>query len=161
MKKYLTVLSVATVIVTLDQLTKYILCQTLPLHQQTAVFQHFLHIIHVRNPGIAFGLLTHVGSRFKMPMLLLISGVAIVIVVFFISQIKEGSRLQLLCFSLVLGGAIGNLIDRFRFGEVIDFIYVHWYTAFYWPAFNVADSAISVGIILLAMDIIVDLRGKK
>jgi signal peptidase II len=160
-KKYLIVGIIAFSVIGLDQLTKYIICQTLPLHQQIAVSHDFFHIIHIRNPGIAFGLLTHVGSRFKIPMLIFISGVAVVILLFFLAQIKEESRLQLLCFSLVLGGATGNLIDRFRFGEVIDFIYVHWYTEFYWPAFNVADSAISVGIMLLALDILLGIKKGK
>ena len=161
-KKYLIVGIIAVSVIVLDQLTKYIICQTLPLHRQIAVSQDFFHIIHIRNPGIAFGLFTHAGSRFKIPMLIFISGVAVFILVFFLAQIKEESRLQLTCFSLVLGGALGNLIDRFRFGEVIDFIYVHWYTEFYWPAFNVADSAISVGIMLLALDMLLGIkRGKN
>ncbi len=94
-------------------------------------------------------------------MLILISGVAVFIVGYFLTLIKEGSRLQLLCFSLLLGGAVGNLIDRFRLGAVIDFLDVHWYSSFHWPAFNVADSAITIGICLLALDMLIDMRKKK
>ncbi len=161
MKKYLTVLFIAGLIIGLDQLSKYIICQTLPIHHQIEIIRDFFHIVHIRNPGIAFGLLTQTGSQYKIPMLILISGVAIFIIVYFTFQIKAGSRLQVLCFSLLLGGAVGNLIDRFRFGEVVDFIDVHWYEKFHWPAFNVADSAISVGIVLLALDMLLGLSVKK
>jgi signal peptidase II len=160
-KKYLIVFIIAASVIGLDQITKYIICQKLPVHQQIEVFHDFFHIIHIRNPGIAFGLFTHVGSRFKIPMLIVISAIEVVIVLFFLFQLKQESRLQILCFSRVLGGAVGNLIDRFRFGEVIDFVYVHWYTKFYWPAFNVADSAISVGIVLLALDILLAIKKDK
>jgi signal peptidase II len=94
-------------------------------------------------------------------MLVLISAVAVFIIVYFLSQIKSGSRLQMTCFSLLLGGAAGNLIDRFRFGAVVDFIDLHWYSSFHWPAFNVADSAITIGICLLALDMLLDSKQKK
>jgi signal peptidase II len=160
-KKYLFVASVIAAVVALDQLTKFLICSNLPLHQQIEVFHNFFHIVHVRNPGIAFGLLTEAGSRYRIPMLILISGVAVFIVGYFLTLIKEGTRLQLLCFSLLLGGAVGNLIDRFRLGAVIDFLDVHWYSSFHWPAFNVADSAITIGICLLALDMLIDMKRKK
>jgi signal peptidase II len=152
MKKYLSVFIAVLIIVGLDQFTKYVICRTLPLHHQVEVVRDFLHIVHIRNPGIAFGLLTREGSAYRLPLLIFICGVAVFIFAYFLSQIRQGSRVQLLCFALLLGGAAGNLIDRFRLGEVIDFIDVHWYMAFHWPAFNVADSAISVGIVLLGLD---------
>ena len=161
MKKYLFILSVILSVVALDQLTKMVICRSLELHHQIEIFHNFFHIVHIRNPGIAFGLLTEAGNRYRIPMLILISGVAVFIIVYFLSQIKDGSRLQLLCFSLLLGGAAGNLIDRFRFGAVVDFIDVHWYSSFHWPAFNVADSAITIGICLLALDMLFDSKRKK
>ena len=161
MKKYLFIVSVLLSVIVLDQLTKLAICRTLPLHHQIEVSRNFFHIVHIRNPGIAFGLLTDAGSRYRIPMLILISGVAVFIIVYFLSQIKDGSRLQLVCFSLLLGGAAGNLIDRFRFGAVVDFIDVHWYSSFHWPAFNVADSAITIGICLLALDMLLDSKKSK
>jgi signal peptidase II len=149
------------VIVGLDQFTKYLVCESLPLHHQKEVVKNFFHIVHVRNPGIAFGMLTQEGAKYRIPMLILVSAVAIFIICYFLYQIKDGSWLQIACFSLLLGGAIGNLIDRFRIGEVIDFLDVHWYSAFHWPAFNVADSAITIGIVLLGLDTLLSMKNKK
>jgi signal peptidase II len=161
MKRYIIVFLAVLVIVGLDQFTKYIVCQSLPLHHQKEVIKNFFHIVHIRNPGIAFGLFTQAGAHYRIPMLILVSAVAVFIICYFLYQIKDGSWLQNTCFSLLLGGAIGNLIDRFRIGEVIDFLDVHWYSAFHWPAFNVADSAISVGIVLLGIDTLLSMKKKK
>src|SRR5512137_2742690 len=161
MKRYIIVFLAVLVIVGLDQLTKYMVCQSLPLHHQKEVIKNFFHIVHIRNPGIAFGLFTQAGARYRIPMLILVSAVAVFIICYFLYQIKGGSWLQSVCFTLLLSGAIGNLIDRFRIGEVIDFLDVHWYSAFHWPAFNVADSAITIGICMLALDMLIDMRKKK
>jgi len=161
MKRYVIVFIAVFVIVGLDQFTKYLVCESLPLHHQKEVVKNFFHIVHVRNPGIAFGMLTQEGAKYRIPMLILVSAVAIFIICYFLYQIKDGSWLQNACFSLLLGGAIGNLIDRFRIGEVIDFLDVHWYSAFHWPAFNVADSAITIGIVLLGLDTLLSMKKKK
>jgi signal peptidase II len=161
MKRYVIVFLTVLAIIGLDQLTKYMVCESLPLHHQREVVKNFFHIVHVRNPGIAFGLLTQEGAKYRIPMLILVSAVAIFIICYFLYQIKDGSWLQNACFSLLLGGAIGNLIDRFRIGEVIDFLDVHWYSEFHWPAFNVADSAITIGIVLLGLDTLLSMKKKK
>ena len=161
MKRYIIVFLAVLVIVGLDQFTKYMVCQSLPLHHQKEVIKNFFHIVHIRNPGIAFGLFTQAGARYRIPMLILVSAVAVFIICYFLYQIKDGSWLQSVCFTLLLAGAIGNLIDRFRIGEVIDFLDVHWYSAFHWPAFNVADSAITVGIVLLGIDTLLGMKRKK
>ncbi|MCX5898466.1 MAG: signal peptidase II, partial [Proteobacteria bacterium] len=77
MKKYLFIVSVLLSVIVLDQLTKLAICRALPLHHQIEVSRNFFHIVHIRNPGIAFGLLTDAGSRYRVPMLILISGVAV------------------------------------------------------------------------------------
>ena len=161
MKRYAIVFIAVVAIVGLDQLTKYMVCRSLPLHHQKEVNKKYFHIVQVRNPGIAFGLFTQAGARYRIPMLILVSSVAVFIICYFLYQIKDGSWLQTVCFTLLLGGAIGNLIDRFRIGEVIDFLDVHWYSAFHWPAFNVADSAITVGIVLLGIDTVLGMKRKK
>ena len=94
MKKYLFIISIIVAVVALDQLTKLAICRALPLHHQIEVSSNFFHIVHIRNPGIAFGLLTDAGSRYRIPMLILISGVAVFIIIYFLSQIKDGSRLS-------------------------------------------------------------------
>ena len=150
-KKYLTVTLVSSLVIGLDQLAKYFVCKLLPLHSRIGVFSDFLNIVHIRNPGIAFGLLKRFGSQFKVLSLILVSAVVLFLLFFLITQIKKEHRLQTFSLSLILGGAIGNLIDRIRFGEVIDFIDVHWCSLYHWPAFNVADSAITVGIIIMVI----------
>ena len=161
MKRYVIVFIAVVAIVGLDQLTKYMVCQSLPLHHQKEVIKNYFHIVHVRNPGIAFGLFTQAGARYRIPMLILVSAVAVFIICYFLYQIKDVAWLQSVCFTLLLGGAIVILIHRFRIGEVIDFLDVHWYSAFHWPAFNVADSAITVGIVLLGIDTVLGMKRKK
>ncbi len=149
-KKYTAVLLVSCLIIGLDQLTKYFICKLVPLHSRQEVITGFFNIIHIRNPGIAFGLFKQFGSQFKVVSLICVSIVVLFLIVFLIIQeVKKDSLLQTISLSLILGGAVGNLIDRFRLGEVIDFIDVHWQAAYHWPAFNVADSAITVGITMM------------
>ncbi len=148
-KKYRFVLIVTVLVVFLDQLTKYMIVKNLALHSRIVVIEGFLNIIHIRNPGIAFGLFKSFGSNYKLISLCCVSAIALFLIIFLIAQVKKGSRLETFSLSLILGGAVGNLIDRFRLGEVIDFVDVHWRAAYHWPAFNVADSAISVGIVLI------------
>ena len=111
--------------------------------------RELLHIIYLRNKGAAFGIL----ATLRLPAPLLHHrfphgrGGDLVV----IGKLRPDQKLAAFCLSLVFSGAVGNLIDRVRLGEVIDFLYVHWYEH-YWPAFNVADSAICVGVFLLALD---------
>lgn len=151
-KKYLFVGLIASLTIILDQLTKYSIATSIPLYGRIEVIHGLLDIIHIRNSGIAFGLLKQFGSQYKEISLVLVSAVALVLLLYLIAQIKKQEKLQMFSLSLILGGAIGNLIDRFCFGEVIDYIDVHWQNLYHWPAFNVADSAITIGIILMLAD---------
>jgi len=147
-KQYLIVACLACLILALDQLTKYLVCAWMPLHSRVELIHGFLDLTHIRNTGIAFGLLKSLGAQFKTGALLLISAVTLVLFIFICTQVARARALQNVAFALILGGACGNLIDRLRIGEVIDFIDAHWRWAYHWPAFNVADAAISVGIAL-------------
>ena len=151
-KNYLLAVFVSSLVVGLDQLTKYFVNQTFALHSQTEIVSNFLNIVHIRNPGVAFGLLKHFGSNFKLISLLIVTAVALFLIVYLITEIRKDDKLQTFGLSLILGGAIGNLIDRFWLGEVIDFIDVHWRSLYHWPAFNVADSAITVGIGIIVLN---------
>jgi signal peptidase II len=148
-RKYLWLALVSGLIIALDQLTKYLVCSLMPLHSRVELLHGFLDLVHIRNTGIAFGLLKGFGAQFKTVALLIICGVTLALFAFICSQIARGRTLQNIGFALILGGACGNLIDRLRIGEVIDFIDAHWRWTYHWPAFNVADSAITVGIILI------------
>jgi len=151
-QKFLTVALIALLVIVLDQYTKYLVTASIPLYGRIEILHGFFDLIHIRNSGIAFGLLKQFGSQYKVAALLAVSAVALVLLFVLVTQVKKNQKLQLLCLSLILGGAAGNLIDRFRFGEVVDFLDVHWHDLYHWPAFNVADSAITVGIILMLLD---------
>lgn len=150
MKLY-TVFIISFLVVSLDQLAKYIICTLVPLYSKVEILSDFINIVHIRNSGIAFGLFKHFGNQFQVISLIAVTGVTLVLIMFIINQIKKDDKLQTFSLSLILGGAIGNLIDRFHLGEVIDFIDVHWYAIYHWPAFNVADSAITVGIVIMVL----------
>ncbi len=149
--KYRILMVVTVVTVALDQVTKLYISRTLPLHTMIGVIENFFTITYLRNKGAAFGMLAT--SPWRLPFFILVSTVAVVVIFTVIKKLRDDQKLATLALSLVLAGAVGNLIDRISYGEVIDFIFVHWYEH-YWPAFNVADSAICVGVFLLALDMI-------
>jgi len=147
-KKYPLTIVVSLSVIILDQCTKYLIIKSFALHQSLDLIEHYLTIVHIRNKGIAFGLLAEQGGGTRTIFLIITSLFAIAFIFYLLSSLKDRQTYATVTLALILGGAIGNLIDRIRWGEVVDFIYVHWYQ-YYWPAFNVADSAITVGAILL------------
>ena len=149
--KYRILIIVSIIILVLDQATKLYIARTLPLHSMITVIENFFTITYLRNKGAAFGMLAT--SPWRLPFFILVSLVAGVVIVVVIKKLRDDQKLAAFALSLIFAGALGNLIDRVSYGEVIDFIYVHWYDH-YWPAFNVADSAICVGVFLLALDMI-------
>ena len=134
----------ALVIFLLDQGTKYIVMKNLNLYQVMSVLP-FFNLVYYRNIGSAFGMFKGLGN----PFFILLSAAAIVAITVMIIK-DSGSRTGL---SLILGGAAGNLTDRIMHGYVVDFLEVYAGN-FYWPAFNVADSALTIGIMLLILDAI-------
>jgi signal peptidase II len=147
--KYRVLIIVSLITIVLDQATKLYIARTLPLHTMITVIENFFTITYLRNKGAAFGILAH--SSWRLPFFILVSAIAVVVILVVIAKLRDDQRLAAFSLSLIFAGALGNLIDRISYGEVIDFIYVHWYEH-YWPAFNVADSAICVGVFLLALD---------
>lgn len=146
--KYLIAGSIALMVVMLDQYTKYLIAHNLALHQSLEIVQNYLTIVHTRNKGIAFGIFSGQESITQTVLLILTSLAAIAFIFYLLSGLGSRHLYGTITLALILGGAVGNLIDRIRWGEVIDFIDLHW-GSYHWPAFNVADSAISVGMILL------------
>jgi signal peptidase II len=146
-------LVVLCTIVALDQASKAILQASLQLHEYKPLLAGVLSISHVRNRGAAFGLLNEAGLPFQGVLLSGISFVALAAIAVYALRLPEQARLPRVALALVLGGAIGNLIDRIRYGYVVDFIHVYW-KQHQWPDFNLADSAISVGVALLILDIL-------
>ncbi len=141
-------------IIALDQITKGIVTQQMALHQSVPLVPGFLSLTYVRNTGAAFGILASPSPGLRSAFLLLFSIMAIGIIVWIWARDRGADRLHVSSFALILGGALGNVIDRVRLGEVIDFVDVYWRT-YHWPAFNVADSAITVGVVLLVLQLIV------
>lgn len=139
---------IAVLVIALDQFTKKLVATHFQLHQSVPIIPNFFDLVYVRNKGAAFGILAD--TPYRVLILLVTTSVAVGFLVWLYRQFKPDQVLARCAVSLVLGGALGNLIDRLRFGEVVDFIYVHWFEH-YWPAFNVADSAICVGVGLLLL----------
>ncbi len=156
--KYIILTIVTTVILILDQATKLLIDRTMDIHSSITVVQNFFNITYIRNKGAAFGFLAD--STYRLPFFIMISVIAVVVIIGIFRKLRPEQKLTAFSLSLIFAGALGNLMDRIRLGEVIDFIYVHWYEH-YWPAFNVADSAICVGVFLLAIDMLRDERRQK
>jgi signal peptidase II len=135
-------------VLVLDQVTKALVENTMTMHQSIEIIPNLASLTYLRNTGAAFGFLAGARSGLRIVFFALISSVAIGCIVYLIRGLRPRQKTLLLSLSLILGGAVGNLIDRLRLGEVIDFIDLHWYDI-HWPAFNVADSAISVGVVIL------------
>ena len=136
-------------VLVLDHWTKWLVEAHLPHHSAQEVIPGFLNLTHVRNPGVAFGLFaSNVGSGWLLTLLGL-GALAAVGLYFWFAPSRD--RRLLVALSLVVGGAVGNLIDRVSSGAVTDFIDVY-IGVHHWPSFNVADSAISIGIVLMAID---------
>jgi len=146
--KYPLIALVSGGILVLDQATKVLVDKTMAMHQSIDLIPNFVSFTYLRNTGAAFGFLAGARSSLRIVFFALISSVAIGCIVYLIRGLRPRQKALLISLSLILGGAIGNLIDRLRLGEVIDFIDLHWYDI-HWPAFNVADSAISIGVALL------------
>lgn len=147
-KKYWVLLLTLLLVLPLDQWTKYEVSKRLHYRETIEVIPHFFNLTHVRNPGGAFGLLGGEKGGKGTVFFIFFSLLAIGSILYFFLRLKEENLLSF-ALSLVLGGAIGNLIDRFWYGEVIDFLDFYLFS-YHWPAFNIADSAITLGIALLA-----------
>ena len=138
---------VAAAVVIVDQITKAMCLAQIPLHARIPLIDGVLALTYVRNRGMAFGLFNGIGAWW-LPWVLAAVAVLAVAIIWSYARHESTSLVVGLAFGGILGGAIGNLIDRVRFGYVVDFILAHW-GEYEWPAFNVADSAITMGGIVL------------
>jgi signal peptidase II len=152
-KRHLPYLLVMAAIVLLDQGTKALVVRMIGLHEYVPIVDGLLSLSHVRNRGAAFGLLSDWDVPYQSVLLALLSLGALAAIAFYFLRLPAAARLPRLALALVLGGAVGNLIDRARLGYVVDFVHVYW-RRYQWPDFNVADSAITVGVALLVLDIL-------
>jgi len=152
-KKNVIFLAIAILVVLLDQATKAWILSTMRLHESFAVISGFFNITSVRNPGAAFGFLAGAPPLFRAVFFIAVTVGAILLILYYlrISRIDDFPLISSL--ALIFAGAAGNLIDRVRFGEVVDFLDVY-IGSYHWPAFNVADSAITVGASVMIVAIL-------
>lgn len=139
-----------TAILTLavDIVTKRMIVSSMQLHEVIQVVGNYVRITYILNPGAAFGLFP--GSRVA----LIAVSVAAVVIVMFVGGKRKGKLSTVIPLGLILGGAIGNLIDRVRLGEVVDFVQVGIPPDTYWPVFNAADAAVTTGVVWLALGLV-------
>ena len=149
--KWVVLIAVVLVVVAADQLTKHWAHEELQRRPggRITVIEGYAAFAYIRNPGAAWGFLARAHESFRQPFFLGISVLAMLFILYIHWRLEPGQRLLLAALSLVMGGALGNFIDRLRFNFVVDFIKVHWRHRYEWPTFNIADIAITVGVILL------------
>ena len=140
----------ALVVLLLDQLTKLWALHRLPPGLPITVIDGFFSLTLVMNPGLAFGMFATTPAGWRWLVAFLSIGALGVLAVVGLRMLPGGGRLTPLALGLIFGGAVGNLLDRGRFGAVVDFLDFYW-RGYHWPAFNAADSAITVGVALLAL----------
>ena len=129
----------------LDQMTKAYILKALPLYHSIPVISGLFNITHIHNPGGAFGFLAKASPGLRVLFFILMSSAAICVILYLYQRTPATHPFLAGGFALIFGGAIGNLVDRVRFGKVVDFLDFYIGT-YHWPAFNVADSAISIGV---------------
>ena len=149
-------LLVAILVVVVDQVTKAIVERTMTLYETIPLLPIF-SLTYVRNTGAAFGMLSGAPAGLRLPLFLLVTLVAVWALFSYLRAAPAHRRALVWALGGILGGAVGNFICRLRYGEVVDFFHLHW-GAWSWPMFNVADSAISVGVVIVLLE---SLRGDE
>ncbi len=151
--RYTLFAGIAIVGIIIDQITKIAIDRSMQLFDSIPIIENFFHITYVRNKGAAFSFLAN--ASWRLPFFITVSIIAAVVILVAFRKLRDDQKLAHISLSMIFSGAVGNLIDRIRLGEVIDFLDAHWYRH-HWPAFNVADSLICVGVFLLAIDMILE-----
>lgn len=160
-KKYVSLAMITPVIIALDQFTKYLVVQRFRLGETIPVLSGFFNFTYIRNTGAAFGIFAQSHPSFRIPFFVAVPLIALGAIGYIFKKI-HGSDLKLSsALSLVIGGAIGNLIDRVQLGYVVDFLDFHWSYQYHFPAFNIADSAICVGVGILMLDLLTQKEDHK
>lgn len=156
--KYVILIVILILIIGLDQLTKWWITQEFTLGMTIPVIRDFFNLTYVQNQGAAFGLLAQAHPSFRVPFFIIVPFLALGSIGYIFRRLPHDDSFMAIAFSLVISGAIGNLIDRLLLGYVVDFLDFHWKWAYHFPAFNVADSAICVGVGMLMLDLFLQER---
>jgi signal peptidase II len=144
---------IALTVVVADRASKWLVARSIPLHDSVSVLPGILRLTHVQNSGAAFGLFAESPSEWKVALLILFSMLALVVVSALLWKNSHRMTTTGVGLALILGGALGNLWDRLLSGHVVDF-FDFYLGSYHWPAFNIADSAIVVGALLLVSEIL-------
>lgn len=158
--KFYLLFGITTVVLVIDQITKYFIYSRFRLGESIPVIPSLFSITYVRNTGAAFGLFYKAPSWFRDPFFIVVPLVALTVITVLLLSVPKEKRLPQVGLSLIFSGAIGNLIDRIRFGYVVDFLDCFW-KEHHWPAFNVADSCIVVGVGIVLVLSFFDDKKKK
>jgi signal peptidase II len=142
----------SNVLIILDQVTKFWVTLHIPMHYSISVVEGLFNLTHIRNPGVAFGLFASHESEYKALFFVVTSIIAIIAILIIFHQSPENKKAVRIGLILIFSGAIGNLIDRILFKEVIDFL-DFFHKGFHWPAFNIADSCITIGVSFMMYDL--------
>lgn len=163
--KYKILLTVTPLVFILDQFTKWLVIKNIPYNGSIPIISGYVDLVFFRNPGAAFGMFAGMGESFRNFFFFIVAIIAVVFLAVFFAGLKEKARMLPIAITLIFGGIAGNILDRIRFGEVTDFLSIHiqdvvinWTIAKWrlhipldWPAFNVADSAITVAMFMLVI----------
>jgi signal peptidase II len=152
--KYVILVVLSLLVIALDQWTKLMVLQRFRLGESISVIPNYFNLTYIRNTGAAFGIFADAHPGFRGPFFLLVPLAALAAIAYIFRKIPADDRKLSIALSLVVGGAIGNLIDRLRLGYVVDFLDFHWRYLNHFPAFNVADSAICLGVGILMLDLL-------
>ncbi len=147
-RKWFILIGVVLVVLVIDQYTKHIVHSGFRWGESRPIFANFFSLTYVRNTGAAFGLLHRAPAYFRDPFFIIVPVIALFVIGFVLAKLDSKQILTATALSLIVSGAVGNLIDRLRFGFVVDFLDFFW-KDYHWPAFNVADAAIVVGVSLM------------
>lgn len=142
------------VVVALDQITKAAIVAKFFIHESYPIIDGFFNLVYVMNPGAAFGFLANTSAIFRYIFFIGITALVILLIIYYILKSKSQNMFTVVSLTLIFAGAVGNLIDRVRFGAVVDFL-DFYIRSWHWPAFNVADSAISLGAVLMIWGMII------
>ncbi len=141
-------------VIALDQFSKILIVRNLALYETIPIIRDIFSITYTRNKGIAFSLLSNIPDALRVPFFAVTTGAVIALILWFFRGLIKKSGYVRVCFGLIIGGALGNFLDRVRVGEVIDFIEVGLNQNLKWPIFNIADSCINIGVVMLLVYLI-------
>jgi signal peptidase II len=158
--KYRALFWITPVVIALDQFTKYLIKDNFPLGKTVPIVPGFFSLTYIRNTGAAFGIFAEAHPAFRVPFFVIVPILALFAIGYIFNKIDPSDLKLSSALSLVIGGAIGNLADRVFLGFVVDFLDFHWRYQNHFPAFNVADSAICVGVGVLMLELLIQKGGE-